>query len=542
MTDFTPSSDASPTADASGVPSLSVPGGAPVAPGQLLDQLKTGGDSALDQAVNDAMMGVSAADMTSGARLAAVSNPDGPGAIRQGRIANIGSQDVLIDFGGKSLGTMPLAEFGKDEKYSVGDDIEVMIGDAEPVNGLLGVSRKKARQRRLLDSLTPGMVLDGHVTGMNKGGLEVEIQGLRGFIPASQVDVRFVKDISNLIGQDIRAEVMKFEKADDTIILSRRNVQMKESVDRKEKLITEIEVGQVRRGRVRSLCEFGAFVDIGGMDALLHVTDMSWGRVTKPEEIVKVGDEIEAKIIKINKEKKKISLSLKETIPDPWSVIATKYAVGAKLSGRVVRLQEFGAFVEIEPGVDGLIPLSEMSWTKRVRTPNEVVKEGDVVDVAIIGIDAEKKRISLSLKQTSTDPWAVIAERYPVGSTIKGKVARTAEFGAFVNLEDGIDGLIHISELSEHRIKAVTDKVKPGDDVEVRVIGLDAANKKISLSMKPPPKEMTEEEKAEIARRRAAEEKEREKKKAKSASRRGGLTVEYGGVGLGSLDPSKFSS
>jgi small subunit ribosomal protein S1 len=250
---------------------------------------------------------------------------------------------------------------------------------------------------------------------------------------------------------------------------------------------------------VRSLCEFGAFVDIGGVDALLHVTDMSWGHVTKPEEIVKVGDEIEAKIIKINKEKKKISLSLKETLADPWTTVSAKYAVGGKLTGRVVRIQDFGAFVEIEPGVDGLIPLSEMSWTKRVRTPNEVVKEGDMVEVAIIGVDAEKKRISLSLKQTATDPWLVIAERYPIGSTIKGKVARTADFGAFINLEDGIDGLIHISELSDHRVHAVTDKVKPGDEVEVRVIGLDPANKKISLSMKPPPKQMSAEERAEIA-------------------------------------------
>ncbi len=543
MTDFTQTGDALPTADASGVTLPPSTANAPrVAPSDLLDQIKSGGDTTLDRAVEEAMTGVTTADMTNAASLAAASNPDGAGSIRQGRIANIGSQDVLIDFGGKSLGSMPLAEFGKDETYSVGDAIEVMIGDGEAVNGLLGVSRKKARQKRLIESLTPGMVLNGHVTGMNKGGLEVDVQGLRGFIPASQVDIRFVKDISNLIGQDIQAEVIKFDKIDDTIVLSRRNCQMKESVDRKEKVLGEIEVGQIRRGRVRSLCEFGAFVDIGGVDALLHVTDMSWGRVTKPEEVVKVGDEIEAKIIKINKEKKKISLSLKETLADPWTTVSEKYVVGGKLTGRVVRLQDFGAFVEIEPGVDGLIPLSEMSWTKRVRTPNEVVKEGDMVEVAIIGVDAEKKRVSLSLKQTATDPWLVIAERYPLGATIKGKVARTADFGAFINLEDGIDGLIHISELSEQRVNAVTDKVKPGDEVEVRVIGLDPANKKISLSMKPPPKQMSAEEKAEIAKRRAAEEKDREKKKAKSASRRGGITVDFGGISLGALDPTKFAS
>ena len=487
------------------------------------------------------MTGVSEGDIAGTMATAVPSiEGEGAGAIRTGRIANIGSQDVLIDFGGKSLGAMPLAEFAKGETYQIGDEIEVMIVDGESRNGLLEVSRRRARQAKLMDTIQAGMIMEGLVTGMNKGGLEVDIQGLRGFIPASQVDLRFMKDISSLFGQTVKAEVTKYDADAGEIVLSRRNYQLKESAERKEQMLGELEVGQVRRGKVRSLSEFGAFVDIGGVDALLHISDMSWGRVNKPEDVVKVGDEIECKIIKVNKEKKKISLSLKQTLPDPWSQVQEKYQVGTKLSGRVVRMQDFGAFVEIEPGIDGLLPVSELSWTRRVRHPSEMVKEGDVVEVAIIGVDTEKKRISLSIKQVKPDPWTEAASKYEVGATIKGKVARTAEFGAFVALEEGIDGLIHISELSNERVKAVTDKVKPGDEVEARVLAVDPVNKKISLSLKPPPKQPTPEELAEITKRRAAEEKERERKRAKQASRRGGITISWD-QGLSSLDPTKFA-
>jgi small subunit ribosomal protein S1 len=349
-----------------------------------------------------------------------------------------------------------------------------------------------------------------------------------------------MKDISSLLGQTVKAEVIKFDNDSGEVVLSRRNYQLKESAERKEQMVNELEVGEMRRGKVRSLSEFGAFVDIGGVDALLHISDMSWGRVNKPEDVVKVGDEIECKIIKVNKEKKKISISLKQTLPDPWSQVPEKFPVGTKLSGRVLRLQDFGAFIELEPGVDGLLPISEMSWTRRVRHPSEIVKEGDVVEIAVIAVDAEKKRVSLSIKAIKSDPWAEAASKYEVGSMIKAKVARTADFGAFVALEEGIDGLIHISELSTERVKVVTDKVKPGDEVEARVLGVDPINKKISLSLKPPPKMPTPEEMAEMAKKRAQEEKERERKRAKQASRRGGITIGWD-QGLSSLDPSKFA-
>jgi small subunit ribosomal protein S1 len=313
---------------------------------------------------------------------------------------------------------------------------------------------------------------------------------------------------------------------------------MREDEERKQKTFQAIEVGQIRHGVVRNIAEYGAFVDIGGIDGLLHVTDMSWGRVNKPEEIVKIGDEIDVKVIKVNADKKKISLSLKQTKPDPWLHAAEKYSQGQKLTGRVVRTENFGAFVEVEPGLDGLIPISELSWTKRIRHPSDVLKEGDMVEISILSMDIDKKRMSLSLKQLAEDPWATVTERYTDGATVKGKVVRTTDFGAFVQLEEGIDGLIHISELSEERVRAVTDKVQPGQEVEVRILGVDAEAKKISLSMRRPPTGPTPEELAKMQAERAAAEAKRKPAKP----RRGGITVDWndGGLSLGSLDPNKF--
>lgn len=497
-------------------------------------------DPSVNAALEEAMAGLTDSDRTADVNnQLAVGEPTND-TIVSGRIANIGSEDVLIDFGGKSLGTMPKSEFSKDEKFAVGDSIEVAVLESDERTGLLNVSRRKARQAAILRELKPGTVVTGLVTGMNKGGLEVNIEGLRGFIPASQVDVHFLKDISELIGKTVSAEVTKYDAGEENIILSRRKWLMKEQTHLREKALGELELGQLRRGKVKGIAEYGAFIDLGGVDGLLHVTDMSWGRVNKPEDILKVGDEVEVKIIKLNKEKNRVSLSLKQAQPDPWTHVAEKFPIGAKVSGRVVRLQAFGAFVELEPGVDGLLPLAELSWTRRVHHPKEVVKEGDVVEVGVLSVDAEKKRIGLSLKAVTDDPWSKAAEKYVAGTKITGKVVRTTEFGAFVALEDGIDGLIHISELSDTRIKAVTDKVKPGQEVEVRVLGVDTTNHKISLSMKTPPREPTPEELAERAAARAAAEKEAAKRREKSAGRRGGLTISWD-QGLGSLDPSKFA-
>lgn len=493
-------------------------------------------DAALEQELAAAMGGMTQEEMEKAADGAKPQQEPEQDAVMTGRVANVGSKDVLIDFDGKSLGSLSLSELGSDEKLQVGDSVEVAIVGRDDRLGLLLVSRKKARQIAMLRGMSVGKIVEGAVTGMNKGGLEVDIAGLRGFIPASQVDVHYLKDISALIGQTIRAEVTKFDASDENIVLSRRKALLVEAEETKARVFAELEVGQMRKGVVKGLAEYGAFVDIGGVDGLLHVSDMSWGRVTKPEDVVKVGDTVEVKVIKLQRDKHKISLSLKQATPNPWTNVAERYHTGDKVSGRVVRLQNFGAFVELEPGVEALLPVSEMSWTKRVRDPAEVVKEGDVVEVGILAVDLEKHRISLSLKAVREDPWAGVAQRYPTGEKIKGKVVRTTEFGAFVELEEGIDGLIHISELADHHVKAVTDKVKPGDEVEVRVLGVDLEKRKISLSLKPPPREPTPEEIAARERERAAVEKRRERSK----SRRGGLTISWD-QGLEGLDPSKFA-
>lgn len=493
-------------------------------------------DAAIDRAVEEAMGGATPAELAASVTQAPPAEPVAD-SILKGRIANIGSQDVLIDFGGKSLGAMSLIEFGKDEKYAVGDEIEVaLVGGEELPGGLLAVSRRKARQSALLRDLKPGAIIEGVVKGMNKGGLEVDIDGLRGFIPASQVDLHFLKDISSLLGQVVKAEVTKCDPNEDSIVLSRRKYQQQEEEHHKAAAFAALQLGDVRRGTVRSLTEYGAFVNIGGVDGLLHVTDMSWGRVNKPEEIVKVGDEIEVKIIKLQREERKVSLSLKDAKPNPWESVAQRYNVGDQLKGRVLRLQNFGAFVELEPGVEGLLPVSELSWTRRVRNPSEVLQEGDVIDVKILSIEPEKRRLSLSVKNLKEDPWAAAKEKYAVGSVLTAKIARLADFGAFVELEEGIDGLVHISEISEQRIKTVGEKVQPGQEVEVRVLGVDTEAKKISLTMKKPPAPPSPEELAKIEREKQAAAKRREKRE----SRRGGITIGWD-QGLGGLDPSKFA-
>lgn len=491
-------------------------------------------DATLDGELDAALAGLTEAELSAAADSAPASTEAAGGEVLQGRVANVGSEDMLIDFDGKQLGTMPLSDVVRGESYHVGDPIEVAVVGEDSRSGLLAVSRKRAKQIRLFGTVQPGQVVEGVVSGMNKGGLEVDIDGVRGFIPASQVDLTFLKDISCMLGQTIKAEVMKFEPADENLVLSRRKVLEAEAEAQKRQILDELEVGQVRRGRVKGLADYGAFVDLGGVDGLLHVSDMSWGRVNKPEEVVKVGDEIDVKVIKVQKSRQRISLSLRQTTPNPWSTAAGRYLPGARVTGKVVRLQNFGAFVELEPGVEALLPISEMSWTHRVRHPQEIVKEGETIEAAVLNVDGEKRRISLSLKQLKEDPWSAVARKYPVNELVKGKVVRTTEFGAFVELEEGVDGLIHISELSEQRVKAVTDKVKVGQEVEVRVLAVDPENKRVSLSMKPPPREPTPEERARWEKERADAEKRR-----RNRPQRGGITFSWD-QGLEALDPAKF--
>ncbi|MFH1416741.1 MAG: S1 RNA-binding domain-containing protein [Planctomycetota bacterium] len=512
----------------------------PLTPAELAASLSGKDDKDLDLEVEAAMQGVSEAEMGAATVTPPSAEEPVPDSLMTGRVANVGSDDILIDFDGKSLGTMPLSEADSKETYAVGDSVEVYVVGKDKRSGLYSVSRRKAKRAAILRDLKVGLVVEGRVVAMNRGGLEVNVDGLHGFIPASQVDLHFMKDISDLIGETVRLEITRFEVDGDreNLVFSRRKVLMREEAEQKEAAIQSLEEGQTRQGIVRNVTDYGAFVDIGGIDGLLHVTDMSWGRIDNPGDLVKVGDKIEVKVIKVNKQKKKISLSLKQTTPNPWDTAGEKYTPNTKLHGRVVRLESFGAFVEIEPGLDGLLPISELSWTRRIRHPSEVVKPGDIVEVSVLTIDPEKKRISLSLKQLCDDPWTTAAERYVEGAKIKGKVARTTDFGAFVQLEEGIDGLVHISEIAEERIRQVTDKVKAGDEVEVRVLSVDPEAKKVSLSMKPETTAPSTEALARMEAERAAE-----RKRKPSKPRRGGITYDWdGGLTLGGLDPSKFGS
>ncbi len=489
----------------------------------------------LDSEVAAAMSGMTSNDLYGGAEAKSQDDGYAPGTLVKGRVANVASSDVLVDLGGKMLGVISRGEF--EAAPAVGEEIEALVEGLDARGGLLNLSKKKAATAAMWRDMQVGAVLDGRVSGMNKGGLEIDVHGVRGFVPASQVDTHFLKDISELIGQTVRVEVTKFDREQQNLVVSRRKVLEREAVERRADYIRDLAEGATVRGSVRAVMDYGAFVELQpGVDGLLHVSDMSWGRVGKPADVLQPGQDLELRVLKINRETGKISLGLKQIKSNPWESIAERYSPQMKMQGRVARLAEFGAFVELEEGVDGLIPISEMSWTKRVRHPSEVVKEGDVVEVVVLNVDSEKHRISLGLKQASANPWDNVAERFPVNEMRAGKVLRITEFGAFVELEAGVEGLLHISEISDQRIKTVSEKLKVGDEIQVRVLKVDSEQKRVSLSMKQPPAPPTPEELAAAAKAAA---KLAARKPAKP--RRGGLEAGWMGSGLGALDPSKFA-
>ncbi|MCK6455733.1 MAG: S1 RNA-binding domain-containing protein [Phycisphaerae bacterium] len=496
------------------------------------DPLALSSDADLERQVAEATAGMAETLLTSGPSAGASDGRDAfaPGSLVKGRVANVGSSDVLVDLGGKMLGVIPTAEF--ETPPAIGAEIEALVEGPDAKGGLLMLSHRKASAAAIWRDLAVGQVLEGRISGMNKGGLEVDISGVRAFIPSSQVSTRFMKDISELIGQAARVEVMKFDRAEQNLVVSRRKVLEREATERRANMLASLTPGQRTTGRVRSLTDYGAFVELApGVDGLLHVSDMSWGRVQKPGDVVSVGQELEVEVLKVDGDAGKISLGLKQIKGNPWERVAERFAPQQRVTGRVARLADFGAFIELEEGIDGLLPVSEMSWTRRLRHPKEVVKEGDVVEVVVLAVDAEKRRISLGLKQLQPNPWDNIAERYPPDRLIPARVARITEFGAFIELEPGLDGLLHISEISEQRIKTVSEKLQVGQEVQVRVIRIDTEAKRISLSMKP----YTAHEASPTA------EAAKPAPKKPSKPRRGGLELDWAGVGLGSLDPSKYA-
>lgn len=401
-----------------------------------------------------------------------------------GRIIGVRGEDVFVALGGKSEGVIPLSEFPEDSPPDAGQEMDFVNHGPDPASGMVRLSLREVLLDATWDSIRRGEVVEAKVTGVNKGGLSMDISGIRAFMPAGQVDIDRIDDLSTLIGRKLECEVIEVNRSDRNITLSRRRLLEKQRAEAREQLKYTLAEGQTIKGVVKRLADFGAFVDIGGIDGLLHISEMSYGRLGHPSEMLKVGEMIEVSILKIDLVKDRISLGLKQLAVDPWTMAPTKYNAGDTVTGKVVKLMPFGAFVEVEPGVEGLIPISEMSYTRRVGHPKEVLKEGDSVQVKVLSLDAENRKLSLSLKQLGDDPWTTVVDRYKPEETVSGRVCRLTDFGAFVELEEGVDGLVHISELSDKRVPNVASVVNEGQIVQVRVLSVDAEKRRISLSMR----------------------------------------------------------
>ena len=413
------------------------------------------------------------------------------GEVVKGVVLQVSDSEVIVDVGYKSEGIIAIDEF-RDEtgKISVklGDIVDVLLEKTEDKEGYVVLSKEKAEKMKVWDDVERAYqerrVVVGRVIERVKGGLAVDI-GVRAFLPGSQVDLRPVRNLDSLKGQELRMRVIKVNKKRGNIVLSRKAVLEEENAERKRDTLETLEEGKVLMGTVKNITEYGAFVDLGGIDGLLHITDMSWGRINHPSEVLNVGDEIKVQVLKFDRESERVSLGYKQLKADPWTTATLKYPVGVRVKGKVVSLTDYGAFVELEEGVEGLIHVSEMSWSKKVKHPSKVLTVGQEVECQVLGIDQEAHRISLGLKQVESNPWNELSEKYPVGSKIKGKVRNLTEFGAFVEVEEGIDGLIHISDLSwTKRVKHPSEVLKKGDTVEAVVLNIDAENQRLSLGLK----------------------------------------------------------
>lgn len=480
--------------------------------------------AAIDQELVEAMNAITAGASAGGNSPTGGTTSADAGKELVGTIVALSDDDIFLEFGPKSQGVLPRNQFGKKEPLTVGRKVDVTVERVDPETGLIIVNRKGAVARATWTNLQPGMIVEGRVTGLIKGGLEISVQGIRAFMPASQAELTPQKDLSVLLNQHVRCEVLEVDRRSKNVLVSRRKVLEKESRERRAQLKTELEAGQVRKGSVRSITEFGAFVDLGGIDGLVHISDLSYGNVAKVEDVLSVGQEVEVKILKIDRERDRISLGLKQLQPDPWAHVSERYPEGTHVKARVTRLANFGAFAEVESGVEALIPMSELGWN-RVGRVSDVVSEGAVIDAVVLRVEPKKRRLALSLKQAQADPWVEVLNSFPAQSLVKGKVTRLADFGAFVQLVPGVEGLIHISEMSTQRVRSAGDVVKVGEEVEVRVLGVDLENRRISLSIKAAQEPAPSAVAAEGARETAAVAAEKAKKRKKPL--RGGLSSHF---------------
>lgn len=410
------------------------------------------------------------------------------GAIVKGKIIDVRDKEVVIDIGYKSEGSISISEFPDPDTVHVGDEVEVMIERLEDDQGTVVISKEKADQKqnwqRIVRIQEEGGVVEGKVRAIVKGGLMVNV-GCDGFLPASQIDIIPPKNLGQFLGQTITVKIVKLNEDRKNIVLSRREIIEEERSRKRSELLSRIQKGDTIRGMVKNITDFGAFIDLDGLDGLLHITDMSWNRLGHPSEMVKVGEELEVLILDIDFEKERVSLGLKQKSENPWEKIAERIPVGTRLKGKVTNLLPYGAFVEIEAGVEGLIHVSELSWTKRVARPSDVLKQGQEVDVAVLNINPTDQKISLSLRQLEPNPWDDVHLRFPVDRVVKGIVRNLTAYGAFVELEDGIDGMIHVSDMSwTRKINHPSDLLKKGEEIEAKVLEIDKVNQRISLGLK----------------------------------------------------------
>ncbi len=411
------------------------------------------------------------------------------GEIVRARVLRKTDSAVILDVGFKSEGLVPLEEFRDPESLEPGDEVEVFLESLEDQEGVVVLSKKKADFLRVWEKIKEAYDNDQTVPGMLKrkikGGVTVDLMGVDAFLPGSQIALRRVPNVDDLIGHEYEFKILKLNKRRRNIVVSRRVILEGERAEKRESLKTELEVGQVRKGVVKNITDFGAFIDLGGMDGLLHITDMSWGRIGHPSELCQIGDELEVKILDIDWDRERISLGLKQLQAYPWEDVAARYPVGSRVRGRIVSITNYGAFVELEKGVEGLVHISEMSWTRNVRHPSQLLSINDEIECVVLRVDEEEKKISLGMKQTEEDPWLALPAKYPPGGRIRGVVRNLTSFGAFVEVEPGIDGLVHISDMSwTRRVQHPSEVVRKGEEVEVLVLSIDPDQKRISLGLK----------------------------------------------------------
>lgn len=413
------------------------------------------------------------------------------GEVVHGRVIHIGPEFVTVDIGYKSEGQVPLQEFVKKiglPAVIIGDPVDVFVERKETENGLVILSKEKADKFKFWEEISRAWnedrVIEGKILSRIKGGLTVDI-GVPAFLPGSQVDIRPIRNLEKLIGSTFKFKIIKLNRRRGNVVLSRRILLEKEQEMLRQKTLETIEEGQIVEGVVKNITDYGAFIDLGGIDGLMHITDISWGRVNHPSDVLTLGSTIKVKVLQFDRQNQRVSLGLKQTLPDPWEQVGEKFPIGTRVKGKVMSLTDYGAFVQLEEGVEGLVHVSEMSWTKRVKHPSKILSVGDEVEVMVLDVDQAQKRISLGLKQTSRNPWDTVAERYPVGTKIQGRIKNITEFGIFIGIDEGIDGLVHISDLSwVQRLKHPSEAFKKGQEVQAIVLNIDKENQRFSLGVK----------------------------------------------------------